>query len=134
MDGEPCSAAGAAPSPLLLGTSAGQHGFGSASADGDTLSPSTEGAAAPSDQLLAAADVMKDAMGDDLERGDVEEYSSEYMAARHQGRALPQEEEHFSFGFEKPDISQEELRELINDADGDVQRAVALRPEFKGAI
>jgi len=31
-------------------------------------------------------------------------------------------------------LSTEELRELINDADGDVQRAVALRPEFKGAI
>ena len=43
----------------------------------------------------------------------VEALNSEYMAALHQGRTLPQEEEHFSFGFEKPDITQEELRDLI---------------------
>jgi serine/threonine protein kinase len=43
----------------------------------------------------------------------VDALNSEYMAALHQGRTLPQEEEHFSFGFEKPDITQEELRDLI---------------------
>lgn len=30
-----------------------------------------------------------------------------------QGRELPQEESQFSFGFEKPEISQDELRALI---------------------
>ena len=43
----------------------------------------------------------------------VDALNSEYMAALHQGRTLPQEEKHFSFGFEKPDISQDELRSLI---------------------
>jgi len=43
----------------------------------------------------------------------VEALNSEYMTALHQGRELPQEEKHFSFGFEKSDITQEELRELI---------------------
>ena len=43
----------------------------------------------------------------------VDALNSEYMQPLHQGRSLPQEEEHFSFGFEKPDISQEELRDLI---------------------
>lgn len=43
----------------------------------------------------------------------VDALNSEYMAALHQNRELPQEEEHFSFGFEKPDITQEELREII---------------------
>ncbi len=39
--------------------------------------------------------------------------NSEYMAALHQGRPLPREEEHFSFGFEKAEITQAELRGLI---------------------
>jgi len=43
----------------------------------------------------------------------VDALNSEYMAALHQGRTLPQEEEHFSFGFEKSDITQDELRGLI---------------------
>lgn len=43
----------------------------------------------------------------------VDALNSEYMAALHQGRELPSEEKHFSFGFEKSDITQEELRELI---------------------
>ena len=43
----------------------------------------------------------------------VDALNSEYMAALHQGRELPVEETHFSFGFEKSDITQEELRELI---------------------
>jgi serine/threonine protein kinase len=43
----------------------------------------------------------------------VDALNSEYMAALHQGRELPAEEEHFSFLFEKPDITQEELREMI---------------------
>ena len=43
----------------------------------------------------------------------VDALNSEYMAALHQGRELPQEEEHFSFGFEKPEITQDELRDLI---------------------
>ena len=43
----------------------------------------------------------------------VDALNSEYMQPLHQGRMLRQEEEHFSFGFEKPDISQEELRDLI---------------------
>jgi len=43
----------------------------------------------------------------------VDALQSDYMAALHQGRELPQEEKHFSFGFEKPEISQDELRELI---------------------
>ena len=45
----------------------------------------------------------------------VDALNSEYMAALHQGRELPAEEEHFSFGFEKADITQEELRSLIWD-------------------
>ena len=43
----------------------------------------------------------------------VDALNSEYMQALHQGRQLPQEEAHFSFGFEKPEISQDELRALI---------------------
>ena len=43
----------------------------------------------------------------------VDALNSEYMAALHQGRELPQEEKHFSFGFEKPEITQDELRSLI---------------------
>jgi len=43
----------------------------------------------------------------------VDALNGEYMAALHQGRELPQEEKHFSFGFEKPDITQDELRALI---------------------
>ena len=43
----------------------------------------------------------------------VDALNSEYMAALHQGRELPSEEKHFSFGFEKPDITQDELRSLI---------------------
>ena len=43
----------------------------------------------------------------------VDALNSDYMAALHQNRELPQEEKHFSFGFEKPDITQDELRALI---------------------
>jgi serine/threonine protein kinase len=43
----------------------------------------------------------------------VDALNCEYMAALHQGRELPQEERQFSFGFEKPDITQDELRALI---------------------
>jgi len=43
----------------------------------------------------------------------VDALNSEYMQALHQNRELPQEEEHFSFQFEKPDITQEELRQMI---------------------
>ena len=50
----------------------------------------------------------------------VDALNSEYMAALHQGRELPQEEKHFSFGFEKPDISQEELREYVAAQGGNV--------------
>ena len=39
--------------------------------------------------------------------------NSEYMAALHQNRELPKEEEHFSFGFDRADITQEQLRGLI---------------------
>ena len=39
--------------------------------------------------------------------------NSEYLAPLHQNRALPATEEHFSFGFETPSVTQEELRELI---------------------
>ena len=41
--------------------------------------------------------------------------NSEYMAALHQGRELPQMEEHFSFGFERNDITANELRSLIRN-------------------
>ena len=47
------------------------------------------------------------------------------MAALHQGRELPQEEEHFSFLFEKPDITQDELRDLI------WAEMASFHPEFK---
>ena len=43
----------------------------------------------------------------------VDALNSEYMAALHQGRELPQTETVFSFGFEKPEITQDELRALI---------------------
>ena len=39
---------------------------------------------------------------------------SEYMAPLHQSRPLPQPESSFSFKFEKPNISQDALRELIH--------------------
>ena len=42
-----------------------------------------------------------------------EALNSEYMAALHQNRELPKEEEHFSFGFDRADISQDQLRGLI---------------------
>ena len=45
----------------------------------------------------------------------VDALSCDYMAALHQNRALPPEELQFSFGFEKPDITQTELRTLIWD-------------------
>ena len=38
---------------------------------------------------------------------------SEYMAPLHQGRALPEQEDKFSFGFEKASTTQAELRDLI---------------------
>ena len=38
---------------------------------------------------------------------------SEYMKPLHQDRQLPAEEAHFSFGFEKSNSTQEELRRLI---------------------
>jgi len=38
----------------------------------------------------------------------------EYMAPLHQSRPLPPQESTFSFNFEKPNISQEALRELIH--------------------
>jgi len=38
---------------------------------------------------------------------------SEYMAPLHQGRALPEAEAKFSFGFEKASTTQAELRDLI---------------------
>jgi len=38
---------------------------------------------------------------------------SEYMAPLHQGRALPEQEAKFSFGFEKSSATQAELRDLI---------------------
>ena len=43
----------------------------------------------------------------------VDALNSEYMQALHQGRELPAEETHFSFGFEKADITQDELKDLI---------------------
>jgi mitogen-activated protein kinase 1/3 len=43
----------------------------------------------------------------------VDSLNSEYMAALHQNRELPEEEKQFSFGFEKPEITQDELRALI---------------------
>ena len=39
---------------------------------------------------------------------------SEYMAALHQNRELPKQEEHFSFAFDRADITQDELKELIS--------------------
>ena len=39
--------------------------------------------------------------------------NGDYMAALHQNRELPKEEEHFSFGFDRADISQDSLRSLI---------------------
>lgn len=51
--------------------------------------------------------------------------NSEYMAALHQNRELPKEED-FSFGFDRADISQAELRELI------WAEMAALNPGFKG--
>jgi hypothetical protein len=41
--------------------------------------------------------------------------NSDYMAALHQGRELPSMEEHFSFGFERNDITANELRTLIRN-------------------
>ena len=38
----------------------------------------------------------------------------EYMAPLHQQRPLPEQESSFSFDFEKPNVSQEALRELIH--------------------
>ena len=38
----------------------------------------------------------------------------DYMAPLHQSRPLPQPETSFSFNFEKPNISQDALRELIH--------------------
>ena len=38
---------------------------------------------------------------------------SEYMAPLHQGRQLPDPESKFSFGFEKANTTQAELRDLI---------------------
>ena len=43
----------------------------------------------------------------------VDALNCEYMTALHQGRELPPTETTFSFDFEKPDITQDELRELI---------------------
>mmetsp|Transcript_4013 Transcript_4013/g.8613 ORF Transcript_4013/g.8613 Transcript_4013/m.8613 type:complete len:398 (+) Transcript_4013:156-1349(+) len=37
----------------------------------------------------------------------------EYLAPLHQGRALPDTDDHFSFGFETATASQDELREMI---------------------
>jgi len=37
----------------------------------------------------------------------------EYLAPLHQNRALPSTEDKFSFGFESPDVTQDELRDLI---------------------
>ena len=63
-------------------------------------------------QALALLDLML--IFNPEERCSMEDaLNSEYMAALHQNRELPKEEKHFSFGFETPDISQEELRALI---------------------
>ena len=43
----------------------------------------------------------------------VDALNCEYMTALHQGKGLPPTETTFSFDFEKPDITQDELRELI---------------------
>ena len=42
-----------------------------------------------------------------------EALSGEYLAPLHQDRKLPTPEEHFSFGFESPNVSQSQLRDLV---------------------
>ena len=55
----------------------------------------------------------------------VDALNSEYMQALHQNRELPQEEEHFSFQFDRADITADQLRQLI------WQEMAAFHPELK---
>ena len=61
-------------------------------------------------ELLAAMLIFNPAKRCSME----DALQSEYMAPLHQSRPLPQPETSFSFNFEKPNISQDALRELIH--------------------